>query len=421
MNTYQMNSSYDPCRQSGYDAKIESKEKDMLISQLKAHIFELEQHEKDYDCLNQKYRQLQNDCSLLNEAKIRLEYDLKQKDECFNKQICDLRGENENLQLGFNEKISVNKKLFAENDTLTKQIDLKNREIADLNSRLNDLLCQLDKSQEDKNGLEKVVQGLNDIKSSQKVEISKLVDDNKKLSKICQEQDRNLKLGEQERQNLAQKVDETNYDLRNLNGKLQSKEENLNFLQGQLDENKNLNLKLQGTLKDYERQFDNMKCENDNLKNNLNKERCLREEEEKRNDQINNLLSERERELNRLSNDIENAKIMNQRLNEDKNNIQMENDKLRNHIMTLTNQNQKLICEIENVIDQDEKMKEQLGRKDRIISLLRNNKSTLEQSLKNLDDFLNRSGNNVMMMSTSSGNATGSPRYTYNRMSPSQC
>jgi hypothetical protein len=120
-----MNSSYDPCRQSGYDAKIESKEKDMLISQLKAHIFELEQHEKDYDCLNQKYRQLQNDCSLLNEAKIRLEYDLKQKDEYCNKQICDLRGENENLQLGFNEKIAVNKKLFAENDTLTKQIDLK--------------------------------------------------------------------------------------------------------------------------------------------------------------------------------------------------------------------------------------------------------------------------------------------------------
>ena len=111
---------------------------------------------------------------------------------------------------------------------------------------------------------------------------------------------------------------------------------------------------------------------------------------------------------------------MNQRLNEDKNNIQMENDKLRNHIMTLTNQNQKLICEIENVIDQDEKMKEQLSRKDRIVSLLRNNKSTLEQSLKNLDDFLNRSGNNIMMMSTSSGNVTGSPKYTYNRMSPSQ-
>jgi septal ring factor EnvC (AmiA/AmiB activator) len=112
---------------------------------------------------------------------------------------------------------------------------------------------------------------------------------------------------------------------------------------------------------------------------------------------------------------------MNQRLNEDKNNIQMENYKLRNHIMTLTNQNQKLICEIENVIDQDEKMKEQLSRKDRIVSLLRNNKSTLEQSLKNLDDFLNRSGNNMMMMSTSSGNNTGSPRYTYNRMPSQQC
>ena len=249
-----MDSSYNPCGKTGYDLKIESKEKDMLISQLKAHIFELEQHEKDYDCLNSKYRQLQNDCSLINEAKIRLEYELKQKDECYTKQICDLRAENENLLLNCNEKMALNKKLYAENDTLCKQLDLKNQEICELNNRLNDLMCQLDQSNEDKNGLEKMVQGLNDIKSSQKIEISKLVEDNKKLTKIAQDQDRSIKLSEQERQKLCQQIDESNYDLKNLNGKLQSREENLNFLQGQLDENKNLNLKLQGSLKDYERQ-----------------------------------------------------------------------------------------------------------------------------------------------------------------------
>ena len=410
--TYETQSPY---RKSGYDVKVESKEKDMLISQLKAHIFELEQHEKDYDGLNQKFRKLQNDCSLLNEAKIRLEYELRQKDENYNKQICDLRNENENLQLSYNEKLSVNKKLFAENDALAKQLDMKNEEIKEMADRINQLLSQLDKSAEDKSGLERVVQGLTDLKASQAMEISKLVDDNKKLSKICQEQDRSMKQGEQERQKLAAKLDETNYDLKNLSGQLRSREENLNFAQGQLEENKNLNLKLQGTIKDYERQFDNMKNDIEGLKQNLMKERQFRAEEEKRNEQMESVLQDRERELNRMNNEIDSMKTMNQRITDDKMNGQMENEKLKNHIMVLTQQNQKLIAEIENVIDQDEKMKEQLARKDRIVAVLRNNKMTIEQSLNNLDDFLNRSNSNMQR----STNISQQQRYTYNRMSPS--
>jgi chromosome segregation ATPase len=393
---------------------VESKEKDMLISQLKAHIFELEQHDKDYDTLNHKYRQLQNDCTLLNEAKLRLEYELRQKDENYNKQICDLRNENENLQLGYNEKLSVNKKLFAENDSLSKQLDMKNEEIRELTDRLNELLAQLDRSQEDRAALERHVQGLNDVKMSQKTEITKLIEDNKKLSKICQDQDRSMKLSEQECHKLASKLDETNYDLKNVTGQLRSREENLNFTQGQLEENKNLNLKLQSTIRDYERQFENMRNDIDGLKNNLLREKQSRNEEEKRGEQLEGIIQERERELNRLGNDIENMKVMNQRISDDKMNGQIENDKLKNHIMVLTQQNQKLIAEIENILDQDEKMKEQLSRKDRIVSLLRNNKSTIEHSLNNIDDFLNRSNNNVFK--TQSNNV--SQRYTYSRMSP---
>lgn len=39
----------------------DSTEKDILISRLKAHIFELEQQEKDYNSLNHKYRNTQNE------------------------------------------------------------------------------------------------------------------------------------------------------------------------------------------------------------------------------------------------------------------------------------------------------------------------------------------------------------------------
>jgi len=84
----------DPCSPNcdyDYEVKVGNKEKDMLIAQLNAHIQELEQQEKNYDLLNQKFRQLQNEYSLLKDNKLRLEYELKQRDEAYNKKIGDLR------------------------------------------------------------------------------------------------------------------------------------------------------------------------------------------------------------------------------------------------------------------------------------------------------------------------------------------
>lgn len=405
--------------------KVESKEKDMLISQLKAHIFELTQHEKDYDNLNQKYRQLQNEYSLLNETKMRQDYEFRQRDENANKQINDLRNENENLQLNYNEKLAVNKKLFNENDTQNKQLSMKDEEIDQLRCKIENLLGDVEKGQEDRNSLERLVQSLTDLKDNQGVKISKLIEDNQKLSKICQDQDRAIKLGEQERAELSNKINESNYDMKNLTGKLQSKEENLNYLQGQLDDTKNMNMSLQSNLKDYERQFQSMQDEIANLKDNLMKERQARAEEEKRSQHMENIINDRERELNKVKVECDNIKNFNKQVSQDKMGTEMENEKLKNHIMLLTQQNSKLIAEIENVCEQDERMKEQLSRKDRIVSLLRNNRNSIEMSLKDLGEFLGRStnsiGGNQTMTGTlkKSGMASSGNRYTYNRTSPS--
>jgi len=56
-----MTSPYRIKNYSNYDAKTDSSEKDILISQLKAQIFELEQNERNFSSLNQKFRNLQNE------------------------------------------------------------------------------------------------------------------------------------------------------------------------------------------------------------------------------------------------------------------------------------------------------------------------------------------------------------------------
>ena len=47
--------------QSNYDLKYDTNEKDILITRLKEHIFQLEQNERDYDALNHKFRNTQNE------------------------------------------------------------------------------------------------------------------------------------------------------------------------------------------------------------------------------------------------------------------------------------------------------------------------------------------------------------------------
>ena len=83
--------------------------KSMKINQLKSQIIQLEENDKAYNALLQKYRQLQNEYQLINDAKIHLEYELKQKSETTNKILNDLKCQNMDLTNELNEKIPYTK------------------------------------------------------------------------------------------------------------------------------------------------------------------------------------------------------------------------------------------------------------------------------------------------------------------------
>ena len=383
-------SPHSPCHRECYDDNRIDKEKDMLISQLKAHIFELELREKDYNILNERYIQLQHDIAVLNDCKLQLECEKKIKDDNFNKSICSLQGENENLQLNFNEKLSSNKNIFSENNVLGKQIELKDAEICELNIKINDLTNQLKKNDEDRNNLQKIIQGLNDVKSSQNVKISQLLEDNKTLTDICREQDCCLKGSDQDRALLGKEYEQKNNDIQNLNCQIRQKVNEQNDLQNQLNKCNAMNTKFQNNIKEYEVQNNGLKCENDNLNNNLIKEKSIRIEKNQKNNQLSNILNDREKKIEMLNHDIETIKLMQQNASNRNCVLQDENAKLRNHIMVLTDLNQTLINEIDNVINEDAKMKSILDRKDRINSVLVSNRCTIDKSLNNLGEYINR-------------------------------
>ena len=264
----------------------DKEDKDVLVSKLNSRISKLEQEDKDYDLLNQEFKELENNVSLLNEAKLRLEYEIKQRDESYTKRISDLKGENENLQSALNDKLCVNKKLFEEKQCLENQLKMKNNEITDLNNIINNLNNRFNSNENVKDELQNNLRELNAIKAAQRDKISELVDDNKKLANICQEQEHSLYLANQEKAKLAKKLNDDNANIGNLNSKLRVHSNNLNNLQNQLDKSNELNLKLKKDLQDLEDAYNSFNVDNHNLNDELNKQRILREDEEKNNNQL---------------------------------------------------------------------------------------------------------------------------------------
>jgi chromosome segregation ATPase len=221
-----------------------------------------------------------------------------------------------------------------------KNVESKELEIMELRERINDLLAQNNKLVEEKLILERNVSNLNDTRANQKVEITKLIEDNQKLVRLVNDNEKTIKNLESERIKQLARIEELSFDLKNTIGKLNSREENLTYTQKTLEDAKSSNAKLQFTCKEYEKQIDNLRSDNNGLSLTLQKEKAGRIDGEKSVNQLQILLAEREREINRYIADLESSRQTNNRVSEEKFILANENDRLKSHIMTLTEQNQ---------------------------------------------------------------------------------
>jgi chromosome segregation ATPase len=416
MSTYNLES-------GDYDLKISSNNGlDSTISNLKSRLFDLEQQEKDHNALRQKLSQLKNQFNSLTSTKNKLEQELKQKDEAYNQRICNLRGENENLQLSFNEKLALNKKLFTENDALEKEIEDRDNELNDLRNKLKDLNDQLGQSLADKGDLENQAQKLKAIKASQLNDINKLTKENKNLSQIVNDQDKKLQKAQEEIALMDNQSQENDITIQNLNVKLRSLMDDISNTQNVLNKNNLDNRNLDDKLNELNTQCENLKCENADLNNNILKERAVVADKQRQNENMNALINEHEVQLNDLNDKYNTLNAMFTQATNDSKHSQMENGKLKEHIMILTQQNQKLLGELENVKEQDLRMKNLLSRKDQSQMILRSVHGCIEQANMCLEkiesDPINCGRNNNILRNSNDSNGkyrstSPPPRYTY--------
>ena len=361
------------------EKKISQNGIDSTISSLKSRLFDLEQQEKDRNALSQKISQLKKEFHILTSTKDKLEQELKQKDDAYNQQINSLRTENENLQLSYNEKLSSNKKLFTENDALEKEIELRDIELNELKNKLKDMNSKLGQSLVDKGDLENQITKLKAIKNSQLNDINKLTKENKNLSEIITDQEKRLQRDQEEIALMSNKSEQNDAEIENLNAKLRALMDDISNTQNCLNKNNSDNRNLDEKLCELNSQCENIKCENANLNDNILREKTLRADKERQNQNLNSIITDHENQINELTNKYNNLNALYDIATTDSKNSQIQNDKLKGHIMILTQQNQKLLDELDNVKDQDLRMKTLLSRKNQSSMILRGAQGCIQQ------------------------------------------
>ena len=351
---------------------MENNEKDLIISNQKTYIYQLELKEKEFDNLNKKFLELQNEYENLDRYKNQLELEIKQKDNNYNRDISILRADNESSQLKQNEILIMNKKLIGENEYLKREIEIKNKEIQRLNQRLNDLLNELNISKENYLKFSKENEELNNMKLYDNNEIEKLLEDNHKLYDLCQELNFSLKEAEKEKENLKSIINNNNI-------KLNNQDEDIKYSNEQ-------NNKMKKNIEDMSDKIYEYEKENANLKMNL-----LNKENENKN--IKDLLYQKDNEIKTLK--TNNEELLNKQVTLNKEIINKSNDieKYSNNCKILKEQNDELMNEMNKIISFNQKVRNILNRKEKVKNLILDNKSILQECIKNINSGSNENIN----------------------------
>ena len=327
--------------------------KSMKISQLKSQIIQLEENDKAYNSLLQKYRQLQNEYQLLNDSKIHLEYELKQKNETTNKILNDLKCQNMDLTNELKEKNIIYQKLTADNANLLQNLQERNKE--------NDNFCRTVASNEniinhitqDKVQFEHDAMILNDTSKKNEENIKNLCQQLDCLKIRNQSQNSELNAKNNEINDNQKSLNEVQCDNANLNNQINLKNSSLNNIQTQLSLANKTIAYLTAEINAKRDEYEKGKLNLQNLQISYKNEQENRIKAESDNIKLEGILKDREDNLNKLNFLNESLKCDRNKLCEDKNKLMNDIEKYKSHVMILTDQTEKLTSELQKIIDED--------------------------------------------------------------------
>ena len=347
---------YNSCQEYTSSNNCDPCAKSLKISQLKSQLVQLEEDDKAYNDLLQKYRQLQNEYQLINEAKLHLEYELRQKNETTNKNLNDLKAQNMDLTNELNEKENIYKKLYADNTNLFRNLEERKKENENFCKVVEENENMINHITQDKAQCEHDAMLLNETSKKNENDIQNLCNQLENLKLKSRTQNDELTKKNLEMNNNQKCLNEVKNDNANLNNQINLKISSLDTIQKQLTIANQSIVDMQNELNNLENSHSLGLNQLENIKINFKNEHEKRVQAENDNVRLEGILKDKEDNMNKLSSINGQLKADRDKLVVTKNKLLDDLDKYKNHIMILTEQTEKLTDELQRIIDEDSEL-----------------------------------------------------------------
>ena len=347
---------YNSCQEYTSSNNCDPCAKSLKISQLKSQLVQLEEDDKAYNDLLQKYRQLQNEYQLINEVKLHLEYELRQKNETTNKILNDLKAQNMDLTNELNEKENIYKKLYADNTNLFRNLEERKKENENFCKVVEENENMINHITQDKAQCEQDAMLLNETSKKNENDIQNLCNQLENLKLKSRTQNDELTKKNLEMNNNQKCLNEVKNDNANLNNQINLKISSLDTIQKQLTIANQSIVDMQNELNNLEKSHSLGLNQLENIKINFKNEHEKRVQAENDNVRLEGILKDKEDNMNKLSSINGQLKADRDKLVVTKNKLLDDLDKYKNHIMILTEQTEKLTDELQRIIDEDSEL-----------------------------------------------------------------
>jgi chromosome segregation ATPase len=367
-------------------SQAESDQKDLIISQLKAEIFETRQNERDYVDLAAQLRNLEHRYNLLQEEKYRGEADFKTRNEHNFRTIANLKTDIDTLKSTISETNLEFQELKAENGAIKDIAETRSIDITKLNNELADVTQDNKILNEDVRNLSTARSVATEEKRKlltqadhASADVDELVYRNNELEKVIREIDNDKENIEKQNNQVQASIDQLAVELRN-------RDENLRVSDAHVGE-------AQRNIQGLENEIQDLERANEKLRNELTFQQRNHQSEVTRNLELNakiNTLDSTERardiQIDDLKREIDNLKHAHS-IQLDKNfQFRKDVDNLNHQIDTVGNQNTDLVEELERFNEEDEKVRSLLNRRNRVSELKLRSDTTLKQSTRLLHE-----------------------------------
>jgi len=362
-------------------SQVDSDQKELIISQLKAEIFELRQNDRDYHDLSSQLKNLEHRYNLLQEEKLRDESDHKHRNQTNLVLIANLKTDIDTLKATIEEKTIQFQEEKAENLAIKDIADHRAADIAKLKNELSVSVDQNNRNKEEKRDLEtrfnlakeekRKLLGQND---DARANSDELVYRTNELEKVIRELEYDKNRAEKQQQQLQNNNENLNLELRN-------KTDNLRNVEQQINEAERNIVGLEGEIKELERSNEKGRAEVLALQRNHQQEVSKNLELNAKINNNENVLRSREIQIDDYKKDLEQLKQAQNNMIDT--NYQLNDDlkALAAQIEVMNEQNLKILAELEGFSQQDEQCRQTLDRK-RKVNDLRNESLQKQAALK---------------------------------------